>query len=446
MCVKIERKENSLVELEITVGTEAFEKAVEAAYRKNAVKMNVPGFRRGKAPRKMIEKLYGSSVFYEDAVDIAFPPAYREALEEHDLDPVEKADVDVTSIDANGFTFIAKVHVRPEVTLEEYKGLKAVRPAVSVTEEDINAELERYLARNSRLEDSDQPLENGDTSIIDFEGFVDDVAFEGGKGENYKLVIGSGQFIQGFEEQLVGKRAGESCAVNVTFPEQYHAENLAGKPAVFNVTVKEAKRTIKPVLDDEFAQDVSEFDTLDELKESIKSKIAAERETGADEAFESAVIDELLKGFKSDIPDIMIEEQLSSILQDFSYRLSMQGLELSQYLQYTGQSFEDLQAVHRETAKRHVMCELAFHKIAVSEGFEVPQEEIDEEFTKLAERYKMDEKKIREAISEKSLKRDLLGLKGSKFLMENAVKLDAAAEDGGAPAAKEKKAKKKQNA
>ena len=436
MGVKLESREKNYVELKITVETEAFQRAVESAYRKNVSKMNVPGFRRGKAPRRVIENMYGSSVFYEDAVDIAFPVAYRKALDELDLDPVEKADIDITAIDGTGFTFTAKFHVRPEVTLGEYKGIEAARPEAVVTDADIDAELERLQSRNARVEDSDCPLENGDTAVIDFEGFIGDTPFDGGKGANYRLVIGSGQFIPGFEEQLVGRSAGDSCDVNVEFPANYHAEDLAGKPAVFKVTVRETKRAVKPVLDDDFAQDVSEYDTLDELKASIKDRLSADREISADEEFESAVIDEMLKGFEAEIPDIMIEEQLSSVMQDFSYRLSTQGMELAQYLKLTGQTVEDMKNAHRETAKRHVMCDLAFNKIAELEGLEVSDDELYEEYAKLGERYRMDEKSIREAISERTLKRDLMAMKGSEFLRENAVKT--------APApVKEKKPRKK---
>lgn len=421
MSVKVERKENNLVELEVTVEREEFEKYVDMAFRKNAHKVNIPGFRHGKAPRKVIEKMYGSGVFYEDAVDMSFPEAYQNAIEEHNIDPVERPEVDVTSISEDGYTFTAKVHVIPEVTLGEYKGLSAEKKSAECSDDDINAELERLMTRNARVETSERPLENGDTAVIDFEGFVDDVAFEGGKGENYSLVIGSGQFIPGFEEQLTGKSAGDSCDVNVNFPEQYHAEDLAGKAAVFKVTVNETKMTIKPELDDEFAKDVSEFDTLDELKTDIRDKIIKNREVEADELFETAIVDKLLENLVCDVPEVMIEERISTIMQDFSYRLSMQRLELTQYLQLTGQTFEDLQNQHRETAQKHVKCELAFRKIAELEGFTVTKEELDEEYARLAASYNMPEDKVREAISIKSLTRDLLGMKGSKFLTDSAV-------------------------
>jgi trigger factor len=270
------------------------------------------------------------------------------------------------------------------------------------------------------MEDSSVPLREGDTAVIDFEGFVDGVAFEGGKGSNHKLEIGSGHFIPGFEEQLIGASAGGHVEVKVTFPEKYHSEDLAGKDAVFQVQVNETKQTIKPDLDDEFAQDVSEFDTLEEYKSDIRKKLEHQREHQVDEEYESALIDKLLEGFEGEIPDVMIEEQLDSIMQDFGYRLSMQGLDLSQYLKYTGQSMEDMQNMHRENARRHVMCDLAFHAIAKAEGLEVSEQEMEDEYQKLAERYKMPAENVRAAIPEKSLRRDMLGLKGSEFIREHA--------------------------
>ncbi len=418
---KVERLENSVVKIEVSVEREQFELAIDAAYRKNVARMNVPGFRRGKAPRKMIEKMYGTGVFYEDAVDYAYPVAYQQAIESENLVPVEQPEVNITSITEDGFTFTAQFTVRPEITLAQYKGIHAVHSKAVVTDEDIDAELEQLRNRNARMEDSKTPLANGDTAIIDFEGFVDDVAFEGGAGTNYKLGIGSGQFIPGFEEQLIGKSAGESTDVNVTFPEQYHAEDLAGKEAVFKVTIHETKTTIKPTLDDEFAGDVSEFDTLEELKNSIRDRLMHQREHQVDDMFEAAIIDKMLEGFEGVVPDIMVEDQLSSIMQDFSYRLSMQGMELAQYLQFTGMTIEDLQNQHRETAKRHVMCDLAFHKIAQEEGLTVSDEEVIDEYNKLAERYKMPVTQVKSSIPERSLRRDMLALKGSEFLRASAI-------------------------
>ncbi|MCL2080471.1 MAG: trigger factor [Oscillospiraceae bacterium] len=439
MSVKVERKENDMVEMEVTVGREEFEKAVETAFRRSAHKINVPGFRHGKAPRKIIEKMYGGSFFYEDAVDISFPAAYEDAVAEYNLDPIERPDINITAISGDGYTFTASVRVAPEVKLGEYKGVSVVKNKAVCTDEDINAELERLRTRNARVETSEEPLEDGDTAVIDFEGFVDDTPFDGGKAENHSLTIGSGQFIPGFEEQLIGKKAGDSCDVNVTFPEEYHAEQLAGKPAVFKVTVREAKRTLKPELDDEFAKDVSEFDTLDEFKEDIKKRVLERRETEVKDKFESDVLEKMLEGFEAVIPDIMVEEQLDSLMRDLEYRVSMQGLELEQYLQLTGQSMDELRGQQRGAAERHVKCDLAFRKIAELEGFTVTEQELADEYAKLAERYRMPEKDIRKAISERSLKRDLLGLKGSEFLIENASELAPPAPKPRAPRKTKKK-------
>ncbi|MCL2085156.1 MAG: trigger factor, partial [Oscillospiraceae bacterium] len=302
----LQQKENGMVEITVEVGREAFHKAIEASYRKNVHKMNVPGFRRGKAPRKVVENMYGASVFYEDAVDIALPSAYLEAVGEHGLDPVGRPDMDITEINENGFTFTAVQAVRPEAKLKQYKGLSAPKDAVTVTDADVDAELERLRERNARIEDLQAPLSLGDIAVIDFEGFVDGKAFEGGKSSGQRLELGAGRFIPGFEEQLVGAGAGDSLEVKVTFPEEYHAAELAGKDAIFKVSVREAKKAVKPELDDDFAQDVSEFDTLGAFKDDIRERFQKQRERQADEAYESVLIEKLLEGFECDILDVMI--------------------------------------------------------------------------------------------------------------------------------------------
>ncbi|GHV32209.1 trigger factor [Clostridia bacterium] len=421
--VKVEKLEHSHVKLEIEVGREVFQKAVNEAYRRNAGRMNVPGFRRGKAPRGIIEKMYGEGVFYEDAVDIALPDAFRGAVEQADIEPFGKPDLDIVKLDADGFTFTAAVAVAPEITLKAYKGLSAEKKVAEVTDTDVDDEIERLRSRNARIETTESPIETTDTAVIDFEGFTDGVPFEGGKGTDHRLTIGSGQFIPGFEEQLVGHAAGEDVDVNVTFPEEYHSEELAGKAALFKVSVKEVKRTVKPELDDDFAQDVSEFDTLDELRGDVRKRLGEQRVVQADEAYESAIIDKMLEGFEGadEIPDEMIDDRLESIMQDFSYRLSMQGLEISRYLKMTGQTSQQLMEAHRDTAKRHVMTDLAFAFVAKSENMTVTEEELDAEYAKLSEAHKMGIEEIKAAIPVKALTHDLLSLKASEFVKANSV-------------------------
>ncbi|MCL1819346.1 MAG: trigger factor [Oscillospiraceae bacterium] len=421
MSFNVERKEHNLAEFTITVEREVFEDALNKAYRRNAGRIRVPGFRAGKAPRKIIEKMYGSGFFYEDAVDMSFPKAYEQAVEESELETVERPDVKITEIGEDGYTFTANVHIRPEVTLGEYKGISAEKKAAVCTDEDIQADIERLLTRNARIETSEHPLENGDTIVMDFEGFVDGEAFEGGKGENYNLVIGSGRFIPGFEEQLIGKKTGESLDVSVTFPEKYHAENLAGKEAVFKVTVNETKMTVKPELDDEFVKDVSEFDTMDEFKEDVRKRILETRESEVESDFETAVIDKLLESFEAEIPEVMIEERLVSIMQDFGYRMSMQGIDVERYAQLTGMDIDTMREQQRPSAERQVKCDLAFRKVAELEGIEISDDEMNEEYAKLSESYRMDLEEVRRAIPEKTMKRDMMVMKGSKLVMDNAV-------------------------
>ena len=366
----VEKLENGKVCLEIQVEKAEFDAAMDKSYHKNAPKITVPGFRKGKAPRKMIERMYGAGVFTEDAVNFAYPEAYEAALAESGYEPVEQADVELVEMDENGFTVKATVTVKPEVKLGNYKGIEAEKPAAKVTKKDIDAEINSMLERNARLVTVEREAKDGDTVVIDFEGFVDDVAFEGGKGENYSLKLGSNQFIPGFEAQLVGKKAGEDADVNVTFPTEYHAEDLAGKAAIFKVKVHEVKETELPVADDEFAKDVSEFETLDELKKSIEAKIKDSREKMADEAFENAVLDEIVKNMKVDLPDVMIENQLDKICDDFANRLGAQGVTLDQYLQMMQSNMEDFRKNFRSGAEHQVKVQLALEAIAKAEKLE----------------------------------------------------------------------------
>ncbi len=420
--VKVERDDNHLATLTVEVDAQEFEKAVEKAYKKGAVRLNVPGFRRGKAPRKMIETLYGTSMFYEDAVNDSYPEVYRAALDESGLEPVEKADVDIQDVSENGYTFTASFHVYPDVTVGEYKGLEGPWAEPAVADEEIDAELARLQERNARLVAVERAIQDGDTAVFDFEGFVDGTPFEGGQASSYSLKIGSGRFIPGFEEQMVGLSAGDEKDVPVTFPEEYHAPELAGKPAVFKIKVHEVKETEKPALDDEFVKDISEFDTLEQFKDDLKAKMLHEREHQVADAFEKALTRQVIDGLVAVIPDVMVEDQLSDMLQDFSYRLSAQGMELSTYLQYTGMSMEDLQNDMREQARDIVKSNLAFEQIAKQEKLEITVEDLEAEYGKIALRYKMPTEQVKAAIPERSLRRDLARLKGSEFVTANAVK------------------------
>ena len=445
----VEKLENSKVCLEIVVEPAEFEVGLDYAYHKNVGKINIPGFRKGKAPRKMIERMYGPTVFAEDAVNFAFPIAYEAALKESGVEPVEQADIEVTEFEPTTFTFKATVTVSPEVTLGDYKGMTALRPAATVEAADVEAEINRLVERNSRLVSVERASKEGDTVVIDFEGFVDGVAFEGGKSENHNLKLGSGQFIPGFEDQLVGKSAGEECDVNVTFPTEYHSDDLAGKEAVFKVKVNEVKETEAPAVDDEFAKDVSEFDTLDELKKDIEKKILDSREKMADEAFENALLDKIINNMQVEIPEIMIENQLDRVTDDFANRLSTQGLTLEAYLQMSNMDVPTFRNNFRDGAVRQVKINLALKEIAKVENITVTEEEIEAEYASLAEQYGMPLDRLKGYLSVDMMMSDMMLMKTSKFIRENnksrkpAAKKAAAKKDEDAPAEEKKPAAKK---
>ena len=415
----VEKLENSKVCLEIVVEPEEYEAGVEVAYKKNVGKINVPGFRKGHAPRKMIERMYGANIFAEDAINYAFPRAYEAAVKESGVDPVEQAEIDVTEFDNNSFTFKATVTVRPDVTLGEYKGMTAERPVVTVTDEDIDAEINRLKERNSRMVSVDRPAKDGDTVVIDFEGFVDGVPFDGGKSEKHNLKLGSGQFIPGFEDQLIGKSAGDECDVNVTFPTEYQAEDLAGKAAVFKVKVCEVKETEAPVLDDEFAKDVSECDTMDELRKSIEAKIRDSREKMADDAFENAIMDKVVENMQVEVPEVMVENQLDRITDDFTNRIASQGLSLEAYLQMSGMDVETFRKNFRDGALRQVKINLALQKISEVENITVSEEDIEEEYKNLAEQYGMPVERLRGYLPIDMMMHDMLIMKTTKFVRDN---------------------------
>jgi len=406
---KVEKQEKSIVELEIAVSKEEFEAAIEKAYRKNVGRFNIPGFRKGKAPRKMIEQFYGTGVFFEDAINLSYPDAYDSAVEEAKLDVVGRAEVDIKDLDENGegYVFTAKVPVRPEVKLGEYKGLSAEKREVIVSDEDVALELERYQKRAAVSETRDRAVQDGDTAVIDFEGFVDGVPFEGGKGESHPLVIGSGQFIPGFEEQLIGKLPNSEADVKVTFPAEYHAEELAGKEAVFKCKIVEVKETVLPALDDEFAKDVSEFDTLDAFKEDIRKNLKETREKSASGEFEEKLIDQIIEKMEADIPEAMFERQVDQGIEDFGYKLSMQGLKLDDYLKMNQTDPESFRAIFRPQAERQVKTMLILEKIAELENISISDEELEDEYKKLAEKYNMEADKVKGFLAADTLKNEL---------------------------------------
>ncbi len=416
--------ETNRVKLEIEVGAEEFEKAVAAAYKKNIGKINVPGFRKGKAPRAYVEKIYGEGVFYEDAVNAIYPSALEEAITASGYEYVEdQIDFDVTSVGKDGLSFTAVITVKPEIEVTEYKGLKAAKKTVSVKEADINAELAKMQDRNSRLVTvEDRAAQNGDTVVFDFDGYVDDVAFEGGKSENFSLVLGSGQFIPGFEDQIVGKKPEEEFDVNVTFPEEYHAAELAGKPAVFKCKLHEIKVKELPELNDDFAKDCSEFDTLDELKADVKANLKKQKDAAADEAFETEIINLLVDNVKGEIPEAMYNNRVEDNVRDFAYRLQAQGLDLETYLKYTGMDMDSFRAGFREQAEKTVKVRLALEKIVELENIVPTAEEIEARFAEYAEQYKMDVEKIKSFIPEKELSADLAVSKAMDLVKASAVK------------------------
>ena len=416
-------KETNRVELEVEVDAASFEAAVSKAYKKNIGKMNVPGFRKGKAPRSLVEKIYGSGVFYEDAVNALYPEALDAAIQESGYEYVEdKIDLDVESVGKEGLVFKAVITVKPEVELGEYKGLKATKKNQPVTDEDMENELKKVQERGARLVAvEDRPAQDGDTVTFDFEGFVDGEPFEGGKAENYTLVLGSGQFIPGFEEQIVGKSFDEEFDVNVTFPEDYHAENLKGKPAVFKCKLHEIQVKELPELNDDLAKDTSDFDTLEELKADIKAKLEHEREHAAQDAVENQLIDGLLEGFKAEVPEAMYTHRVDDSVRDFDYRLQSQGLNLQMYMQYTGMDMDAFRAGFREQAEKQVKLRLALEKIVKLENIEPSEEEIEAEYAKYADQYKMDVERVKKLIPAKELAKDLAVGKAMELVKDSAV-------------------------
>ena len=417
-----EKQEHSVVALTIEITKAEFEAAKDKAFKKTGKNITVPGFRKGKAPRKMIEKLYGEGVFFEEAFNIIYPDAMEMAVEKSGIKPVGRADVDLGDpAEEGGLTIIAKVPVEPEVELGEYKGIEVEKETVKVLQADVKAELNRMAQRNARTETVERKAKKNDTVDIDFEGCVDGVAFEGGKAEHHELTLGSGAFIPGFEDQLIGCKAGDEKDVVVTFPEEYHAKELAGKEATFKCKVHKVEETILPEIDDEFAKDVSDTcETLDDLKKEITERLKAERQEAADNAFEEKVLDAVIDGMKADIPAAMIDSQVDTIVQDFGYRLQMQGMGLEQYLKMTGTEMGAFRAMFQSQAERQVKTRLALQKVVELEGITVSDKELEEEYAKMAEQYKMEVEKVKAIVSKEALEGDLKISNALEFIKKNA--------------------------
>jgi len=426
MSLQVEKLEKNMAKLTVEVSAEDLEKAIEKAYQKQKKKISIPGFRKGKVPRQIVEKMYGREVFYEDAANDLIPDAYDKALEECEEDIVSSPRIEVTQIEAGKpFVFTATVALKPEVKLGEYKGVKIEMIDREVTEEDVMAEINRERENNARnISVEDRPVKDGDMTVIDFEGFVDDVAFEGGKGENYPLTIGSGAFIPGFEEQLVGAEIGKEVEVKVTFPEDYQAENLQGKEAVFKCTVKEIKEKELPELDDEFASEISEFDTLEEYKEDVKKNLAEKKEKDAKTARENEAVDVAVKASEMEIPDAMLETQQRQMVDEFAQRITMQGLSMEQYMQFTGANYQQLIDQVKPQAEERIKSRLVLEAIAKAENIVASEEDFEEEMKTMADVYQMEIDKVKELMGEKEKKNIMLDLavrKAAEFVAENAV-------------------------
>ena len=413
MKAELVKKEGNKVTLKITVDNNKFEEAVNKAYNKTKGKYNIPGFRKGKAPKVVIETQYGKGVFYNDAIDMLFPEVYPEAIKELNIDPIDRPDLDIEEISKdNGLVMVVNVEVKPEFELGAYKGIEISKVDNTVSEEDVEARLNEMVNRN------------GDTAVIDFEGFENGVAFEGGKGENYNLVIGSNTFIPGFEDQLVGKKAGEEVEVNVTFPETYHAENLAGKPVVFNVKVNDVKVKEVPALDDEFAKDTTEFETLAELRADVKAKLEEQAKNAADAEMRNALVEKVSANTEVEVPEAMVQHQIDNMLMELNYQLQYQGLNLEQLLQMTGRGLDELREERRADAERLVKSSLVLEAIAEKENVEANDADVDDELEKMAAMYNMEVEKIKSSLRETDIE-DIKGQikirKTLDLLVENAT-------------------------
>lgn len=426
MSLQVEKLEKNMAKLTIEVSAEELEKALQKAYLKNKNKISVPGFRKGKVPRQMIEKMYGPEIFYDDAANALIPDAYAAATDECELKLVSRPSIEVVQIEkGQPFIFTAEVAVKPEVTLGQYKGIEVEKVDTTATEEEITAEVDKERENNSRtITVEDRAVQDGDMTVIDFEGFVDGTAFDGGKGTDYPLTIGSGAFIPGFEEQLVGAEIGKEMEVNVTFPEEYHAKDLAGKAAVFKCTVKEIKVKELPEADDEFAKDVSEFNTLEEYRADLKKKVEERKAADAKAKKEDAVIEKIIEGAQMEIPEAMIETQAEYLVDDFAQRMQMQGMTFDQYMQYTGSTIEAMTNQMKPQAKKRIESRLVLEAVAAAENIEIDEEAIEAEMSRMAEAYKMELDKVKELISEEekdNMRADLSIQKAIDLVVDAAV-------------------------
>ena len=434
MSYTVENLEKSMAKITITVDADAFEEAMVKSYNKNKKNISIQGFRKGKAPRKMVEKLYGPEVFYEDAANFAIPDAYEEAAKESGLEIVSRPEIDVVEIEkGKDFIFTATVAVKPEVTLGDYKGIEVEKKTVKVMAADVNAEIDKVREQNSRMITvENRGIKKDDTAVIDFEGFVDGEPFQGGKGEDYSLVIGSHSFIDTFEDQLVGKKAGEEVDVNVTFPEEYHEASLKGKPALFKVTVKEIKKKELPKLDDEFASVVSEFDTLIEYKASVKKNLTERRKEEAKREKENEVVEKVVENITVELPEPMVDEQTQQMIQEFAGRLSSQGLSFDQYMQMTGMTVDALMGQMKPEAEKRIRTRLALEAIVDAEKIKATAKDIDKEIENMANMYQMEVDKIKEMIGDaekEQIGKDLAVQKAVDFVVKNAVEVEPAEED-----------------
>ena len=435
----VEKQEKSAVELVIEIGGEEFEAAVQKAYLKQRNKINVPGFRKGKAPRKIIEGMFGSGVFYEDAINELYPKAYADAVEQEKLDVVSWPNVEVLEAGKDGLTFKATVTVRPEVKLGEYKGLTAEKEEVKITDEDIDNELKPYINRATRMVTVEREAQNGDTVVIDFEGFKDGVPFDGGKAEGHSLELGSGSFIPGFEEQLVGTKAGDEKDVNVTFPEDYHAEELAGAPVVFKVKVHEVKEKQLPTVDDEFAKDVSEFDTLEAFKKDLADKLTERREAQAKRAFEAAIMEQVMDNMEVEIPDAMVAYETDQMVEDMARRIQAQGIPFEQYMAMTGMTIDIVRSQAAAAAMERVRRDLALGAVVAAENIEISDEDLEAEYKRLADEYHMELDQVKAAAPAEDVKKGLAIQKAEQVIYDSA-------KVGKAPAKKKTTKKKAEEA
>ena len=433
MSLQVEKLEKNMAKLTIEVSAEELDKAMEKAYQKQKSRISLPGFRKGKAPRKMIESMYGKGVFMEDAVNSLVPQEYSKAIADCDLEIVSQPEINVTQMEpGKALIFTADVATKPEVTLGDYKGVEVPKTEIAVTDEEVDAEVKKEQDKNSRtVVVEDRAAVNGDITTIDFEGFVDGVAFDGGKGSDYALTLGSGTFIPGFEDQLVGANTGDHVEVKVTFPEEYQAKELAGKEAVFQCDVKKIETKEVPELDDEFAKDVSEFDTLAEYKEDVKKKLTEKKEKEARTAKENAAVDKAIENAQMDIPELMTKTECRQMMDDFSRRMQQQGLSMEQYFQFTGQSMDKMMEDMKPQALKRIQTRLVLEKVAEAENIQPSEEEITEEIQKMADAYKMEADKIREAIGESGLeqmKKDMAVQKAVTVIADAAVEVEKAAD------------------